>query len=184
MKRRDVIARRNGIHLAARRRRIAVRVQTSAPRIVLDQKRHSRTDDDGENPEDQIRLAPSERIDQPRGERRHDESANSDAADGEPRGETAASDEPSRHRTHRRDIGATDAQPDAQSIRDINLHQIARHARGTEPDPGQNHADDGKAPGAPAVGERPGDDAEPEIQKTGERKDERNRAARGGKIML
>ncbi len=114
----------------------------------------------------------------------HHERADADAAHGEPRSEPTASDEPSRHRAHGRNIRTADAQADAEPVSRTNLRQVPGHAGGGKPNPGQDHADDSETPGAPAIGERSGYDPKSEVQKTGKREDERNRTPRSGEIML
>ena len=153
-------------------------------RIVLDQQRHSATDKRGKNAEDEIGLAPPQRRDEKRSERRHQQRADADATDRDARGKTAAPDEPALHRAHGRNVRKADAQPDAKPVRRIDLRQAAGDARDHEPQSGQDHADDGKTPCAPVVGQRAADDPKAEIKESGQREHDRDRSARGGKILL
>src|SRR5882757_8972716 len=137
-----------------------------------------------ETAEREIGAAPSQALDEERGERRHHQRADAYAAHGQPGGKAAAPHEPSLHRADGRNIGAADAKSDAQSVSRVDLGQTARKTCGGEAKPGQDHAGDGEAAGAEAIRERAADDPETEIKKAGEREHQRHRAARGSKIPL
>src|SRR5262249_52164911 len=82
------------------------------------------------------------------------------------------------------DISTADTHADAEAVSGVNLRQVLREPGKRKADPGQQHADDGKAARAEAVGEGAAQDPEPEIEKSGERKYQRDRAPRRSKIPL
>ena len=170
--------------LGARLCRIAVGTHGAIARIVLDQESHSTSHDGGKAAEDEVGFAPPQRFDQKRGERRHDERADTDAAHRETGGKSTTSDEPPLHRAHGGNIGAADAESDAYAVGGVDFGEAASRACDRQARPGEDHADDGQAAGAPAVGKRTAHDPEPEVQKAGEREHERDRAARGCEILL
>lgn len=81
-----------------------------------------------------------------------------------PDAKTAASDEPSLHGTQDRNIGKTDAKPDAEAVSRVDFRQAARQACDSKAEAGEDHADYCKKPGAKTVGERSADEAQGEIQ--------------------
>jgi hypothetical protein len=170
--------------LRIEKRRIAVGPRAATARIVLDQQGHSAAHDRRKNAEHEVGPAPSHGVDQQCGGGRHDQCADTDPAHRETGCKTAASDEPSLHGTQDRNIGKTDAKPDAEAVGRVDFRQAARQACDSKAEAGQDHAGYCEKPGAKAVGERSADEAQGEIQEPGHREDQRNRPARGGEIPL
>src|ERR1700722_12705456 len=100
----------------ARLQKIAIRCKATVARIVLDQQSRPHADNGGEASKNEIGLAPSQRGDEQRCERRHNQRADANAADRQARGEPAALDEPALHRAQHRNIGTADAKSDAEPI--------------------------------------------------------------------
>jgi hypothetical protein len=165
-------------------RRIAVGTEPAIARIILDQERHAGAGDHCEHAEDKIGLAPANIRDQKRRQGRHDQRTEADAARSNAGGQTTAPREPAWHRADRRNIGASNAEANAEPVGGIDLEQALRHAGGDEACPDQNHADQGEPARAEAVGERSADAADAKIEEAGQREDKRHRAARGAEIAL
>jgi hypothetical protein len=158
---------RAGLH------RIAVRTHPAIPRVVLDQQSHSAADDGSKTTKQKVSLAPSHSIDEERGEWRHDKRANANAADGKSGRKPATPDEPALHRAQGRNVGAADAQSDAKPVGRIDFCQTARRARDRQAYPGQYHSGNGKATGTLSIGERAAQDPQAEVQKSGQRENQR-----------
>jgi hypothetical protein len=88
------------------------------------------------------------------------------------------------HRAQNRRVSGADTEPDAQPVRHINFHQAARHAGENQARSREYHAGDRKPAGTEAVGERTAHDAEAEVEKSGQRKHQRDRTARSVEILL
>ena len=158
--------------------------QAAVARIVLDQQSEPSAHDGGNRAKREIGATPSKTLDQKRGQRWHGQRADTNSADGETGSEAAAPHEPALHGADGRDVGAADAEANAEPVGDIDLQQAARGACGHKADGHQDHAGDGEAAGAEAVGEGPADDAKAEVEETGKRKHQRHRAARRAEIPL
>ena len=102
--------------------------QPAIARIVLDHESHPRARDGGKHAEDEIGFAPSQVVDEERRQRRHDQRADTDPADGQARRKAAASGEPSLHRAERRNVGAADAKSDPEPVCHVDFRQIAGRA--------------------------------------------------------
>ncbi len=133
-------------------------------------------------PEHDIGIAPAEARDQPGRERRHHQCSDPDPADGEARREAAPPDEPALHGAQRRDVGATDAGADPDAVGGVDLEDGLRLSRQHHAKTDQRHANGREPARTPAIGKRPGDDAETEIQEAREREHQRHRAARGAEL--
>ncbi len=79
--RRDRIAHGCPGRLDAHIQGITVGMESTVPRIVLDQERHPSAHDNGNGTEREISFAPSDRADEDRSERRQNERADADPAD-------------------------------------------------------------------------------------------------------
>jgi hypothetical protein len=98
-------------------------------RIVLEEKRRCATDDDGDNAEDEVGLAPTPNCDEIGRCGRHGERAKADPARRQAGRQSTAFDEPALHRAHGGNVRAADADADAKSVRCVNLCQTLRDAR-------------------------------------------------------
>jgi hypothetical protein len=127
---------------------IAVRGLPAVARIVLDHERHGDADEGGETAEDEVGVAPSQGVDEERGERWHDKRSHTDPADGETGRETATPHEPALHRAKGGHVGAADAQSDAEPIGRVDVGEAAGGAGESETEAGQRHPDHGQ-PAAP-----------------------------------
>jgi len=101
--------------------------------IPADRRRDRRR---GQHTENQIGAAPSERDNEERCERRHDERANANPADCKTGRKAAAPDEPPLHGAQRGNVGAADAEPNAKPVGRVDLQQATRRACDHEADPG------------------------------------------------
>ena len=133
--------------------------------------------DDGEGGEHEIGLTPAEMGDQLVRQGRADQRADADARDGDAACGAAAAHEPALHGGHARHVAEADAHADAEPVADVDLPQAFGLGGGDQADGDQQQAADHDGPGAGAIGDQAGREAEQEIEEGRDREDQRGLAA-------